>query len=90
MRFALLGDHLDGLDMARVLVASGRHELAAYTGQPVRAEALTLCVHAADQTADSAYEAAQIQGDTRYWIDRPPTERGAESPDSGRTDTPDR
>src|SRR5579883_2998335 len=35
MRFALLGDHPDGLDMARALVESGRHELAAYSGPPV-------------------------------------------------------
>src|SRR5260370_37392178 len=41
MRFALLGDHPDGLDMARALVASGRHELATYTGQPAGAESLT-------------------------------------------------
>src|SRR5438128_2738251 len=112
MRFALFGDHPDGLDMARALVASGRHELATYTGQPAGAESLTrwgltvklirdveevladpsiqavivasrladrpahlrralqserhvLCVHPADQTPDSAYEAALIQGDTR-------------------------
>jgi predicted dehydrogenase len=112
MRFALLGDHPDGLDMARALVASGRHELATYTGQPAAAESLrrwalgvtsvrdmeevlanpdieavivasrladrpahlrralqserhVLCVHPADQTPDSAYEAALIQGDTR-------------------------
>lgn len=32
MRFALIGDHADGLAMARALVASGRHELATYTG----------------------------------------------------------
>src|SRR5262245_40906177 len=110
MRFALLGDHPEGLDMARALVASGRHELAAYTGQPAATEALrrwglsapvtrdveelladpnieaiivasrvadrpahlrralqsehhVLCVHPVDQTPDSAYEAALIQGD---------------------------
>src|SRR5918911_1381370 len=40
MRFALLGDHPDGLDMARALVASGRHELGPYTGPPAGAEAL--------------------------------------------------
>jgi predicted dehydrogenase len=40
MRFALLGDHPDGLDMARALVESGRHELAAYSGSPVGAEYL--------------------------------------------------
>jgi predicted dehydrogenase len=112
MRFALLGDHPDGLDMARALVASGRHELAIYTGQLAGVESLqrwglivklirdveevladpsieavivaspladrpahlrrtlqserhVLCVHPADQTPDSAYEAALIQGDTR-------------------------
>jgi len=32
MRFALVGDHSDGLSMARALVRSGRHELAAFTG----------------------------------------------------------
>lgn len=111
MRFALLGDHPDGLDMTRALVESGRHELATYTGPPAGAEVLTrwglavkrirdveeiladpgieavivasrladrpahlrralqserhvLCVYPADQTPDSAYEAALIQGDT--------------------------
>lgn len=32
MRFALLGDHADGLDMARALTATGRHELRLYFG----------------------------------------------------------
>src|SRR4051812_43903307 len=32
MRFALLGDHADGLDMARALAATGRHEVVTYTG----------------------------------------------------------
>ena len=32
MRFALLGDHPDGLAMARALAASGRHTLAVYSG----------------------------------------------------------
>jgi predicted dehydrogenase len=97
--------------MAHALVTSGRHEVAAYTGQPAGAERLArwgltvkcvrdveeiladpnveavivasrpadrpahlrralqserhvLCVHPADQTPDSAYEAALIQGDT--------------------------
>jgi predicted dehydrogenase len=31
MRFALLGKHPDGLEMASALVATGRHELAVYT-----------------------------------------------------------
>ncbi|MFO0964744.1 MAG: hypothetical protein U0793_04030 [Gemmataceae bacterium] len=40
MRFALLGDHADGLDMARALAASGRHELAVYSGPPEGLERL--------------------------------------------------
>src|SRR5687767_11531713 len=42
MKFALLGDHPDGLSMARALVESGRHELAAYCGTAVGAEYLKL------------------------------------------------
>jgi predicted dehydrogenase len=34
MRFALLGDHPDGLDMAHALADSGRHALAVYAGPP--------------------------------------------------------
>src|SRR5437762_5422109 len=37
MRFALLGNHRDGLAMAAALVQSGRHELTAYTA-PAAAE----------------------------------------------------
>src|SRR5205807_1474328 len=40
MRFALLGDHRDGLEMARALAASGRHQLSAYSGPSVGAEYL--------------------------------------------------
>jgi predicted dehydrogenase len=40
MRFALLGDHPDGIDAARALAASGRHELAVYSGPPMGAERL--------------------------------------------------
>ncbi len=40
MRFALLGDHPDGLAMARALVETGRHELATYAGSPVGVEYL--------------------------------------------------
>ncbi|HEV3144366.1 MAG TPA: Gfo/Idh/MocA family oxidoreductase [Gemmataceae bacterium] len=35
MRFALLGDHPDGLEMARSLVATGRYELAAVLDAPI-------------------------------------------------------
>src|SRR5439155_26606835 len=34
MRFALLGDHRDGLDLACALHATGRHELRFYCGPP--------------------------------------------------------
>ena len=40
MQFALLGDHPDGLDMARALAESGRHELVGYAGPAVGAEHL--------------------------------------------------
>jgi hypothetical protein len=40
MRFALLGDHVDGLDMARALVESSRHELAVYSGPKPGLDAL--------------------------------------------------
>jgi hypothetical protein len=40
MRFALLGDHADGLDMARALAESGRHELSIYSGSPFGWECL--------------------------------------------------
>jgi hypothetical protein len=35
MQFALLGDHPDGIDMARALTASGRHGVAVYSGSPI-------------------------------------------------------
>src|SRR5205823_6247834 len=40
MRFALLGDHPDGLAMARALAESSRHELVAYSGPAVGGEYL--------------------------------------------------
>jgi hypothetical protein len=40
MRFALLGNHADGLDMARALVESGRHELFVYSGPAGGADTL--------------------------------------------------
>jgi hypothetical protein len=111
MQFALLGDHEDGLAMARALAASERHTLRCYSGPAVGAEYLrgwgltvpnvpdleevladpaveavivagtpanralqlrralqserhVLCVHPADQRADTAYEAASIQRET--------------------------
>jgi hypothetical protein len=40
MHFALLGDHPDGLDMARALAESGRHALTVYSGPPLGVEYL--------------------------------------------------
>src|SRR3954463_10860421 len=40
MKFALVGDHPDGLDVARALAAHGRHELLAYSGPALGAEVL--------------------------------------------------
>jgi len=40
MRFALLGDHADGLEMARALANTGRHELTVYSGPPLGCEYL--------------------------------------------------
>src|SRR5262245_17527937 len=40
MRFALLGNHPDGLQMARALTATGRHQCVAYSGPAPGAEAL--------------------------------------------------
>jgi predicted dehydrogenase len=111
MRFALLGDHPDGLDFVRALHASGRHQLVGYSGPPLGANFLrrwgaearmvgdveelladpaidavviaanpsvraaqlrrvlqserhAVCVHPADESPDSAYEAALLQHDT--------------------------
>jgi predicted dehydrogenase len=112
MRFALLGNHPDGVAFVRALVDTGRHELVAYAGtaagaadlrdhglavrptgdleeiladpavdavvvasrladrpehmrRALQSERHVLCVHPADHTADTAYEAAMIQADTR-------------------------
>lgn len=40
MKFALLGDHPDGLDVTRALTATGRHELQAYAGPGAGLEVL--------------------------------------------------
>ena len=41
MRFALLGNHPDGMQMARALAESGRHELIAYGGPKAGTEELS-------------------------------------------------
>src|SRR5262245_3013678 len=69
MRFALLGDHADGLAMARALAESGRHELAAYAGPAVGAEYLrgwnltpAVRVDAEEVLADPSIQAVIIAG----------------------------
>jgi hypothetical protein len=69
MRFALLGDHPDGLEMACALVESGRHELLAYSGPTVSDESQrrwgAKCKRVADLEevlADPAVEAVIVAG----------------------------
>jgi predicted dehydrogenase len=69
MRFALIGDHPDGLDMAAALAATGRHELLLYSGPPAGAETLRVrgreCRNVADLEevlADPAVETVIVAG----------------------------
>jgi predicted dehydrogenase len=69
MRFALLGNHPDGIQMARALFESGRHELIAYNGPKAGAEELAqqgLTVKAGGDLeeilADPAVELAIVAG----------------------------
>jgi predicted dehydrogenase len=69
MQFALLGDHPDGLDMARALVESGRHRLAAYCGPAAGADYLRRWASAfrgvtdlEDVLADPAIKAVIVAG----------------------------
>jgi predicted dehydrogenase len=111
MRFALFGDHPDGLDFVRALLVSGRHEVIGYAGpasgadylrrwgvrprvvgdpeelladpaveavvvaggpavraaqlrRVLQSERHAVCVHPADQSPDTAYEAALLQRDS--------------------------
>ncbi len=52
MHFALLGDHPDGLDVARALVESGRHDLTVYSGPGAGAEQLRRWAPSFKQVAD--------------------------------------
>ena len=70
MRFALLGNHPDGLDMARRLVETGRHELIAYSGptggvEALRRRGVTVAQAVGDMEeilADPAVEAVLVAG----------------------------
>jgi predicted dehydrogenase len=67
MRFALLGNHPDGVNMANALVASGRHELVAYTvataGENRQAWAQARLVNDLEEVlADPTVEAVIVAG----------------------------
>jgi predicted dehydrogenase len=66
MRFALLGDHPDGLEMADALVASGRHQVLACTGRPPDAAVLRWGARRVadleEVLADPAIEAVIVAG----------------------------
>ena len=77
MRFALLGNHPDGLNMAAALRATGRHELAAYCGPKAGADLLQsqgwsgrLTGDLEEVLADPAVEAGIVAG--------PPATRAAQ------------
>lgn len=65
MRFALLGDHADGLAAARALVQTGRHELLAVLGESPPAFAANAKVHAdvEEILADPAVELVIVATD---------------------------
>ncbi len=69
MRFALLGDHPDGLHAAAALAQSGRHVLATYTGPPLGLDYLKardvtpkLVGDVEEVLADPAIEAVIVAG----------------------------
>jgi len=77
MRFALLGNHADGLNMAAALLATNRHQLAAYCGPKAGAETLhsqgwsgRLTGDLEEILADPAIEAVIVAG--------PPATRAAQ------------
>jgi predicted dehydrogenase len=69
MRFAVLGTHPDGLEMAIALAATGRHELAAYTAPSLDSACISRCGSRArligdleEVLADPAIEAVIVAG----------------------------
>jgi predicted dehydrogenase len=68
MRFALLGNHPDGVEMALALVASGRYQLAAYTAPIVQSlvqaggEAARKCQDLEEVLADPQVELVIVAG----------------------------
>src|SRR5262245_26689670 len=76
MRFALFGDHPDGLAMARALAESGRHTITAYAGPPASADELQqaspelrLFRDTEEILADPAIEAAIVASPPTYRAD---------------------
>src|SRR5439155_26048559 len=69
MRFALLGNHPDGLQMAQALVDTGHHELAAYSGpahqwESARLKAVRTFGDMEEILADPTMDAVIVAGDS--------------------------
>jgi predicted dehydrogenase len=66
MRFALLGNHPDGIDLADALLATGRHELIGstqpYAGSPEAAAKVRVVGDAEEILSDPALEAVIVAG----------------------------
>jgi predicted dehydrogenase len=66
MRFALLGNHPDGIDLAEALIASGKHELVAYTPDARRLSAAAATARRVadpeEMLADPSVEAVIVAG----------------------------
>src|SRR5436305_15251278 len=62
MRFALVGDHPDGLRMARALVASGRHAVIVVYGSPAEVPGARRTNDLEDVLADPQVEAVVVAG----------------------------
>jgi hypothetical protein len=52
MKFALIGDHPDGLDIARALAATGRHQIETYSGPAIGWDAIVRAGIVAKQVVD--------------------------------------
>jgi predicted dehydrogenase len=74
MRFALLGNHPDGFDLAEALVAIGRHDLGAYTHDDQRlslvAPGARRIVDVEEILADPSIEAVIVAGNPDWTPDR--------------------
>jgi predicted dehydrogenase len=76
MRFALLGDHADGLALARALLESGRHSISVYAG-PMEGMALLQRFGASPRRVADAEEALAAPDVEGVLVASPPAVRGA-------------